>query len=48
MNELRSYEDEFGEFVGKIIGTTNEGKILIEKSNAIQSYGMKEVSFLRK
>ena len=48
MNELRSYEDEFGEFVGKIIGTTNEGKILIEKSNAIQSYGLKEVAFLRK
>lgn len=48
MNELRSYEDEFGEFVGKIIGTTNEGKILIEKSNAIQSYGLKEVVFLRK
>ena len=45
MNELRSYEDEFGEFVGKIIGTTNEGKILIEKSNAIQSYGLKEVTF---
>ena len=45
MNELRSYEDEFGEFVGKIIGTTNEGKILIEKSNAIQSYGLKEVVF---
>jgi len=48
MNELRSYEDEFGEFVGKIIGTTNEGKILIEKSNAIQSYGLKEVVFLMK
>ena len=46
MNELSSYEDEFGEFVGKIIGTTNEGKILIEKSNAIQSYGLKEVVFL--
>ncbi len=45
MNELRNYQDEFGEFVGKIIGTTNEGKILIEKSNAIQSYGLKEVAF---
>ena len=48
MNELKSYEDEFGVFVGKIIGTTEEGKILIEKSNAIQSYGLKEVAFLRK
>ncbi len=48
MNELSSYEDEFGEFIGKIIGSTNEGKILIEKSNAIQSYGLKEVVFLRK
>ena len=48
MNELKSYEDEFGVFVGKIIGTTEEGKILIEKSNAIQSYGLKEVAFLMK
>lgn len=48
MNELKSYEDEFGVFVGKIIGTTEEGKILIEKSNAIQSYGLKEVTFLMK
>jgi BirA family biotin operon repressor/biotin-[acetyl-CoA-carboxylase] ligase len=48
MNELKSYEDEFGVFVGKIIGTTEEGKLLIEKSNAIQSYGLKEVVFLRK
>ena len=48
MNELKSYEDEFGEFIGKIIRTTEEGKILIEKSNAIQSYGLKEVTFLMK
>ena len=48
MNELKSYEDKFGVFVGKIIGTTEEGKILIEKSNAIQSYGLKEVTFLMK
>ena len=48
MNELKSYEDEFGVFIGKIIGTTEEGKILIEKSNAIQSYGLKEVAFLMK
>jgi BirA family biotin operon repressor/biotin-[acetyl-CoA-carboxylase] ligase len=48
INELKSYKDESGEFIGKIIGTTNEGKILIEKSNAIQSYGLKEVAFLLK
>lgn len=48
INELKSYKDESGEFIGKIIGTTNEGKILIEKSNAIQSYGLKEVTFLMK
>ena len=47
MNELKVYEDEFGKFKGKIIGTTEEGKILIEKSNSIVTYGMKEVVFLK-
>ena len=46
MNELKKYKDEFGEFSGKIIGTTDEGKIVIEKSNTIMTYALKEVAFL--
>lgn len=46
MNEIRKYKDEFGEFSGKIIGTTDEGKLIIEKSNLIVSYGLKEVLFI--
>ena len=46
MNELKKYKDEFGEFSGKIIGTTDEGKIVIEKSNTIMTYAFKEVAFL--
>lgn len=46
MNEWKNYKDELGEFSGKIIGTTDEGKLLIEKSNTIASYAMKEVIFL--
>lgn len=46
MNELKRYIDENGEFYGKIIGTSDEGKLIIEKSNKIETYGMKEVVFL--
>ena len=46
MNELKRYKDENGEFYGKIIGTSDEGKLIIEKSNKIETYGMKEVVFL--
>jgi hypothetical protein len=46
MNELKKYKDESGEFFGKIIGTTDEGKLEIEKSNLIFCYGIKEVIFL--
>ena len=46
MNELKKYKDESGEFFGKIIGTTDEGKLIIEKSNLIVCYGIKEVIFL--
>ena len=46
INELKEYEDEFGKFSGKIVGTTAEGKILIEKSDSIRAYDLKEVVFL--
>lgn len=45
INELKEYEDEFGKFFGKIVGTTEEGKILIEKSDSIKAYEIKEVVF---
>jgi biotin-(acetyl-CoA carboxylase) ligase len=46
MNELKKYKDDFGEFFGKIIGTTDDGKLVIEKSNTIVTYALKEVAFL--
>jgi BirA family biotin operon repressor/biotin-[acetyl-CoA-carboxylase] ligase len=46
INKLKNYNDEFGDFIGKIIGTTDEGKLIIEKSNTIVTYGMKEVIYL--
>ena len=46
INELKNYKDEFGDFFGKIIGTTDEGKLVIEKLNSIVTYGMKEVIYL--
>lgn len=46
MNEQKKYKDDFGEFFGKIIGTTDDGKLVIEKSNTIVTYALKEVAFL--
>lgn len=46
INELKKYKDDFGEFFGKIIGTTDDGKLVIEKSNTIVTYALKEVAFL--
>jgi BirA family biotin operon repressor/biotin-[acetyl-CoA-carboxylase] ligase len=46
INELKIYKDELGDFLGKIIGTTHDGKLVIEKSNSIVNYALKEVAFL--
>ena len=46
INELKIYKDELGDFFGKIIGTTHDGKLVIEKSNTIVTYALKEVAFL--
>jgi hypothetical protein len=46
INELKIYKDELGDFLGKIIGTTHDGKLVMEKSNSIVNYALKEVAFL--
>jgi len=42
-NQPTTFEDKAGIFTGKIIGTTNEGKLLIDKETGVTEYGLKEI-----
>ncbi|MFT5749355.1 MAG: BirA family biotin operon repressor/biotin-[acetyl-CoA-carboxylase] ligase [Ancylomarina sp.] len=46
MNEEHTFEDEDGEFTGKIIGISKFGQLQIEEEE-IRTYNFKEVSFIK-
>lgn len=45
LNQLSNYSDEMGEFQGIIRGTTEVGKLIIERENRLVFYDLKEVVF---
>ncbi len=47
-NELFSYEDENGNFEGKIIGVNKNGFLQIEVGKEIREYGIKEIRYCSK
>lgn len=46
-DERRTFRDDQGEFQGVVVGIDNEGRLLIDRGQRIQSYSLKEVTFLR-
>jgi BirA family biotin operon repressor/biotin-[acetyl-CoA-carboxylase] ligase len=44
--KLAQYEDETGVFLGKIIQVNPNGHLVLEKSNEIKVYDLKELSFI--
>jgi len=48
MNETHDFEDEDGDFTGRIIGISEFGQLLIQNTNnEIRTYNFKEVSFIK-
>lgn len=45
LNQLANYEDEKSEFQGIIRGTTDFGKLIIERENRLEFYDLKEIVF---
>jgi BirA family biotin operon repressor/biotin-[acetyl-CoA-carboxylase] ligase len=45
-NQRATFSDEVGIFSGEIIGTTNEGKLLVDKGSRVEAYGLKEIKFI--
>ena len=45
-NVYASYQDQFGEFSGVILGIDDSGKLIVRKGEKIQHYGIKEIKFL--
>jgi BirA family biotin operon repressor/biotin-[acetyl-CoA-carboxylase] ligase len=46
LNKKSHFRDEFGVFIGMIIGTSEYGQLLVEKENTIRTYDLKEIEFL--
>jgi biotin-(acetyl-CoA carboxylase) ligase len=46
LNQLAYYADQNGEFIGGIIGVTEEGLLQIMKGDEIKTYDIKEISFI--
>jgi BirA family biotin operon repressor/biotin-[acetyl-CoA-carboxylase] ligase len=44
-NQEKYFEDSDGLFIGKILGITEEGFLLVSKGNESKEYGMKELTF---
>jgi hypothetical protein len=42
------FSDEEGEFLGTIIGTTEQGLLQIVRGNNVRSYDLKELRFIRR
>lgn len=47
-NEFNTYEDEEGQFQGKILGISNQGTLLIEVNDEQKEYGIKEIRYCSK
>ena len=45
-NQRATFSDEIGIFSGEIIGTTDEGKLLVDKGSRVEAYGLKEIKFI--